>query len=308
MIPTTEAPAEILDPLREALPRIEVSRQLTDAQVDAYMNDGFLIVDDVVTPDEISELCADMITILRGGYDCQGFEAAPEHLTDREVMESFSGIVQPHYISPVVLRYVKHAKICGMLSQLVGAHVPFWDGSIKCMQSMVFVKPPGFPGQAWHQDELYIPTRDRSLCGAWVALDDATVENGCLYVVPGSHRPGYLYPQRQHERPGEWDWAPESYTFDDSAAVPAEVKAGGAVFFNGYILHGSFKNRSQIYRRALVNHYMNSWSQLPWGAGSADNRCVVPAAGVDPYAWKGYETPSAKAVWSRPLKQAETSA
>lgn len=48
------------------------------------------------------------------------------------------------------------------------------------MQTMLFVKPPGFPGQAWHQDENFIPTRDRSLCGGWIALDDATIENGCL--------------------------------------------------------------------------------------------------------------------------------
>ena len=43
-----------------------------------------------------------------------------------------------------------------------------------------------------------------------------------------------------------------------------EVKAGSVVFFNGYLLHKSLKNRSQIYRRALVSHYMNSWSLLPW--------------------------------------------
>src|SRR5437762_1510431 len=83
---------------------------------------------------------------------------------------------------------------------LIGAHLPYWDGSVKAMQSMFFTKPPGYPGQAWHQDEIYIPTRDRTLCGAWVALDDATIENGCLYVIPKSHRSGYLYPQHPHTR------------------------------------------------------------------------------------------------------------
>jgi hypothetical protein len=46
----------------------------------------------------------------------------------------------------------------------------------------------GKPGQAWHQDETFIPTPDASLCGVWIALDDATVDNGCLWVQPGSHR------------------------------------------------------------------------------------------------------------------------
>ena len=60
--------------------------------------------------------------------------------------------------------------------------------NVKAMQSMLFIKAEGKPGQAWHQDEYYIPTRDRSLTAAWIALDDATVENGCLWVLPGSHR------------------------------------------------------------------------------------------------------------------------
>src|SRR5205807_850217 len=93
-------------------------------------------------------------------------------------------IHQPHFISPVMQQYVRHPKICGILSQMIAAHLPWWDGSVKCMQSMLFVKPPGFQGQAWHQDEIYIPTRDRSLCGAWIALDDGTIEHGC----PGRSR------------------------------------------------------------------------------------------------------------------------
>lgn len=165
------------------------------------------------------------------------------------------------------------------------------------MQSMLFVKPPGFQGQAWHQDEIYIPTRDRSLIGAWIALDDASIENGSLWVIPGSHKTGYLHPQRDHNRTDEFDFGQESYGFDDSSEIPVEVKTGAVVFFNGYLLHRSQKNRSGIYRRVLVNHYMNSWSLLPWSIrqgespANADRRCIVPVAGKDPYAWKGIEKP-----------------
>jgi hypothetical protein len=66
------------------------------------------------------------------------------------------------------------------------------------------------------------------------------------------------------------------------------------VFFNGYLLHRSLKNRSQIFRRALVSHYMNAWSLLPWSQPKADqnvathdDRCVFMVHGQDPYAWKG---------------------
>jgi phytanoyl-CoA hydroxylase len=85
------------------------------------------------------------------------------------------------------------------------------------------------------------------------------------------------------------------------------VKTGTVVFFNGYLLHRSFKNRSQTYRRVLVNHYCNAWSLLPWSIregerpATADRRNVIPVAGTDPYAWKGYETPP-NDVWLRTCK------
>jgi hypothetical protein len=299
---TTATATMNLDPATSDIPRIELPAPLTQTQVRAYVDDGFVVVPNVITGDEIDEVVTDMIKLLRGGYDSPSLQPLPDSMSDEAVMNSFLGLLQPHYVSPVIMRYVKHPLICGMLGQLVAAHLPYWDGSVKCMQSMVFTKPPNYPGQAWHQDELYIPTRDHSLAGAWVALDDATVENGCLYVIPQSHRTGYLYPQHPHERLGEWDFAPQSYGFDDSAAVPVEVKAGDVIFFNGYLLHASFKNRSEIYRRALVNHYMNSWSLLAWG-GSADDRRIVPVAGIDPYHWKGYEPLPPEGVWIRPLKQ-----
>jgi ectoine hydroxylase-related dioxygenase (phytanoyl-CoA dioxygenase family) len=122
------------------------------------------------------------------------------------------------------------------------------------MQSMLFIKGPGKPGQTWHQDEGHIPTRDRSLTGVWIALDDASVDNGCLWVIPGSHRPGVLYPVRHHHDP-RFDPTPEAHGFDhEDHAVPVESPAGGVLFFNGYLLHQSLPNvRPRGHRRALVN-------------------------------------------------------
>jgi phytanoyl-CoA hydroxylase len=129
---------------------------------------------------------------------------------------------------------------------------------------MLFVKPPGKLGQAWHQDERYIPTRDRSLVDAWIGVDDATSENGCLWVLPGSHRPGYLFPCKPPTDLVEYDGSDESFDFDAAGAVAVPVKAGDVVLFNGCLLHKSHRNRTRGYRRALVCHYMNSYSSLPW--------------------------------------------
>ncbi|HZP80462.1 MAG TPA: phytanoyl-CoA dioxygenase family protein [Chthonomonadaceae bacterium] len=293
-----------------ASPRIDVPKVVSEEQVKFFVENGYLVIPDLVTPEEIEELRQDTIKLARGGYPCESLEPMPASYTDDDVLRRILCIHQPHYVSPVIEKYVRHPLICGVLSQITAAHVPFWDGSVKCMQSMLFVKPPNFQGQAWHQDEIYIPTRDRSLIGAWIAMDDATIENGCLWILPGSHRSGYLYPQRPHENPDEFDVAVESYGFDDSAEIPVEVKTGTVVFFNGYLLHRSRKNRSQIYRRVLVNHYMNAWSLLPWSmkegehVAMADRRCIVPVAGIDPYAWKGYDAPTQN-VWLRSCKAVE---
>ncbi len=284
---------------------IEVPKPASKAQVKSFVDDGFLAVENLVSPAELEELKADTFKLARGGYPCESLKPLPADMSDADALAKILCIHQPHYISPVMKKFAMHAKICGVLSQITAAHLPHWDGSVKCMQTMLFVKPPQFQGQAWHQDEIYIPTRDRSLIGAWIAMDDATLENGCLWVVPGSHRMGYLYPQRAHNRNEEFDFAPESYGFDENQQVPVVVKAGTVVFFNGYLLHRSFKNKTtDSYRRVLVSHYMNSWSHLPWDiregerSATADRRAIIPVSGIDPYAWKGYED-GGKNVWLR---------
>lgn len=262
--------------------------QLTQAQIDGYHHDGFLVVEGLVTPEEVAALRDDAARICRGEYPSENLPHRPE-LSDDEAIRQYLCLHMVHRVSPVMLELgVKHRGMAEVMSQIVAPNV-------KCMQSMLFLKPPRFPGQAWHQDEIYIPTRDRSLCGGWIALDDAAIENGCLWVLPGSHRSGYLYPQRPHSNPAEFDFAPESFGFDDRDEVPVECPAGSVVFFHGYLLHRSRKNRSDKYRRVLVNHYMNANSLLPWhppGEGermaTADYRGVIMVAGEDAYAWKGY--------------------
>ena len=268
------------------------------AQARAYVDDGFVVVPGLLGEEELAELEDDIVRLARGAYPCTGIEPVADSLSDDDVLRQILAIHFPHEVSPVMRRYLQHPGLSAVLGRVTGAHLPHWDGRVKGFQSMVFVKPPGFQGQAWHQDEVFIPTRDRSLIGAWVAIDDATVENGCLWVLPGSHRSGYLYPLGPHGRPEEFDTAPESYGFDDSNEIPVELEAGSVLFFNGYLLHRSKPNRSDGYRRTFVGHYLNAWSLLPWrqrvepgdpNMAELDSRRVVPVAGEDPYAWRGYE-------------------
>ena len=264
---------------------------ISDADVDSYHDNGYLVVPGLVTPEGVEVLRRDATRVCRGEYPHEALRPSDPGESDDDVLARYLCIHQPHKISPVLLETgVKHAGMAAVLDRLIGPDV-------KCMQSMLFIKPPGFQGQGWHQDEIYIPTRDRSLTGGWIALDAATEENGCLWVLPGSNK-GILYELRSHENPDEFDGTGESYGFDPSDEIPVEAKTGDVVFFNGYLLHRSFKNRSTTYRRVLVNHYMNAWSLLPWRsqegqtAARADFRDIVMVAGSDPYEWKGTESVS----------------
>jgi phytanoyl-CoA hydroxylase len=124
------------------------------------------------------------------------------------------------------------------------------------------------------------------------------VRNGCLWVLPGSHRAGVIYPERQIDD-ARFDCTTEAYQFPygDDDAVPVEVRAGAAVILDGYLLHRSLPNLlSGSLRRAIVNHYMSAPSLLPWRPpregehmAMVDDRDIVMVAGNDPYAYKGLE-------------------
>jgi phytanoyl-CoA hydroxylase len=272
--------------------------------VSSFREHGFVILDGAFSTDEITAVNAEVIRLCRGdlggveGADVENKGTAPRadpdvlaDLSDADVLRRFLCIHQPHKVSRLIAESLSHPRIVEVLTSVIGPNV-------KAMQSMLFVKSEGKPGQPWHQDEYFIPTRDRSLTAVWIALDDATIENGCLWVLPGSHRRGVLYPDREQDDPG-FDCSIEAYDFPyrDSDAVPVEIPAGSAVIFNGYLLHRSLQNSGvHGFRRALAHHYMSAESLLPWmtpppgiHVGKHDYRDVVLVAGEDPYAYKGVD-------------------
>ena len=266
---------------------------ITEEHADFYAENGYLIVENALSPAEVEELRAETTAICRGerSTNIHNYEPPPPNATEEEVLRDYLCVHFPHKFSTIMEKHLAQRIMVDVLTKVIGPNV-------KCMQSMLFIKAAGKPGQAWHQDEWAIPTRDRSLTGGWIALDDATTENGCLWVIPGSHRPGIIYPFGEQNDP-RFDCGTESYDFpyEDEDAIPVEVKAGAIVFFNGYLLHRSLPNYAKSgYRRVLVNHYMSAQSLLPWrapkegqGMATTDYRDVVMVAGKDPYAWKGYE-------------------
>lgn len=268
----------------------------TEQLVQPYLDQGYFVVENLLDADEIELLRREIFKIARGEYAISNPRPLPAGATDEEALARVSVIYSPHGVSRVLLDFARHPKVCEVAGQVAAAHRYGWDGSAKFVQSTANVKPPGAKGHPWHQDHRSIRTWDQSLCAVWVPLDDATVDNGCLWVVPGSHLHGYLYPMRPHNQPAEFMFINESCGFDETAAVPLEMPAGSALFCSGTLLHRSLGNRTESFRCAIVNHYTNAWTELPWFDQQNcklqdDLRTVIPVAGEDPYAWKGYEPP-----------------
>ena len=198
-------------------------------------------------------------------------------------------IGDPHTYSPIIYQYIFHKNITKVLDHIAGVNVTFWDGSYKCVQTMFVNKPPGGNGSPWHQDESAIITRDRSLVGVWKALTETNKKNGCLWIIPNSHKSGILYKRFEHNEPNV-DSMPIARGFDISKAIPLKMEPLSVLLFSGYLLHNSRKNISKEHRPSLTLHYCNSSSYMPW-KGVDNYRGVVQIKGKDPYKSDGYIIP-----------------
>ena len=140
----------------------------------------------------------------------------------------------------------EHPRIQPLLEALLGAGVQFHG-------SMALSKPAKIGGmKPWHQDVAYFSVGDwDGVCGLWIALDEATVENGCMHVLPGGHKRGPF--RHVHTRR---DCEIDDRLLHPSRALPIPLTPGGILFFHGMLPHFTPDNRSERRRRALQYHYL----------------------------------------------------
>jgi len=132
------------------------------------------------------------------------------------------------------------------------------------LQSMYIFKQPNIGGEVTcHQDSTFLYTEPNDILGLWFALEDATIENGCLWAIPGGHRRGLK---------SRWVRAPEGgmkfEIFDaepwpEDQLVPLEVAKGSLILLHGLLPHRSFENRSARSRHAYTLHLINSKASYP---------------------------------------------
>lgn len=121
--------------------------------------------------------------------------------------------------------------------------------------SQFIFKTPGAWGQPWHQDSFYFPFEPaRPIVGIWLAVTRATLLNGCLHVLPGSHTER-VHTHVADRRPGANHGYYEIVDHDMSAAEPVLMDAGDLLVFDSHLMHRSMDNESDAMRAAMVYHY-----------------------------------------------------
>lgn len=240
--------------------------RLTDDERASYERDGFLVREKAFSRDEIEELrtateelCSDVAAVAGTHKHKVSRHYIFEPARTKDIIikwepgseDVIQGLEPFAHLHPTFTRYIDHPAFVEPSAGLLG--IP----EVAIFTEKLNVKRAHVGGSyALHQDYPYwIDAADDAvnMVTVWVALDDATKENGALEVLPGSHRSGQVA-GKDSEMPFERNEIDER-TIDVDAMVSVEVPAGGAVFFGPFLVHRSAPNHSDADRRAVLYTY-----------------------------------------------------
>lgn len=236
---------------------------INQADAEFYKDNGYLLVRNVFSADEVMEMREALERIIqkaaRSKFDrnsaWQGDYIPPDELK-KLVLKGFHDV---HFHEAAFTKAIIHPNMVAVLTRLIGPNV-------QVHHSKMLVKPPekgaAFP---MHQDYPYFPHANHTMLAASIHLDDADLENGCLRVIPGSHKEGPLAHVGAHYL--------NHKEYPISMGTTCEAKAGDVLFFNYLTIHGSDVNRSSRPRRNVLFQYKDPTdpptkdTHVNWGQG-----------------------------------------
>ncbi len=223
--------------------------QVDGPAIDRYRRDGYLGVESLFTTDQVADLLAGLDAILQDPQDpvivqLESWAETAAQSLDRRldgVRRLMSFVGQDSRLAAVA----QAPALLDAVQQLLGTD------DVRLIQDMALLKPPGGGREKpWHQDKAFFDLDLQApVIGVWIALDEATTANGCMHVIRGSHREGPV----PHFHRRDWQICDTDVRVVDDVAVP--LPPGGALFFDGYLHHGTPANRTDTRRRALQFHY-----------------------------------------------------
>lgn len=265
--------------------------QITDAR---FQRDGFEILQEQVSVEQLQRLNAEIDQVI-DSYDIeheqQVFRTDHRDRGDRETFFQSAtrvhGFLEAEAVSEQGELVAKRSDALNKLGHALHDLLPETNrfarsslirqafsigglGQTLIDQSMVILKPPKIGGDVrWHQDASYLLTKPSKVVGVWIALEDTTRENGCLWMAPGQHHSPLRerYEVDWERREGILKVIDETPWPQEDQALPLEVKAGQIVVFHDHMPHRSFANRSIYSRRAMTFHGHDSsvhWCAENW--------------------------------------------
>lgn len=224
---------------------------VTDAHIEQFFTQGFLVIHNAFTPDAVRDARQAIDDLIRGknpNFTGVVYEKATQELVDDLLIEERINTVRK------LMWYVEYDKRLKELSRdpaLMDVIQRIVDDEPDMFQDMALIKPPRIGREKpWHQDMAYfnVPI-DTPIVGAWIALDHAFPENGCMMVNPGSHRAGPMV----HFRRRDWQICDTDVQVDRTVAIP--LQPGGCLLFHGLLHHGTPPSQSDQTRWAVQFHY-----------------------------------------------------
>lgn len=222
--------------------------------LDQYRADGFVTVENALSADELERLRERMTAVAEGrvaSFPADRIEYEPGASASAASIRKINACAEN---DDIFMQHATNPRLLDLVEQLIGS-------DIKLYGSQCFMKPPGGVEKPWHQDSAYFQIEPKALVTCWTALDDVTTENGCLWVIPGSHL------GRLHDHTEPWQvgdridmQVPESQVQMDRE-TPITMPAGSCSFHHSMLLHRSGPNRTAHARRGLAVHYMAAHSR-----------------------------------------------
>lgn len=228
---------------------------ITDDQVNYYQENGFIVIEDFLSADELEFWRSAVMEAVteRGGKKMPGKDTKVGE--DDGINEDadyfgkvFDQLLNLWQTNDKVKQLMLDERIGEMATKLSGS-----DG-IRIWHDQALFKRPWANPTAWHLDTPFWSFSDRKALSLWIALDDATLENGCLYFIPGSHK----HTSFENVSIGKnMDSIFEVYPqFAKTQPFVAKMKAGSCSFHNGLTIHGAGANMTPGFRRAMTCAYM----------------------------------------------------
>ena len=227
---------------RASARRLDTLDSIGDSDIAFFHEQGYLAIESAFTTGEITAAQQAIRYLVAGSQPAfRGIqrEATAAANGERPVRKLMSFVAYDSRLQAIA----EHAGLHSLMRQLMGDEPDLF-------QDMALLKGPGGREKPWHQDSAYFDLAiGTPVIGLWIALDEATEENGCLHILPGTHREG----PSEHFKVRDWQLCDSAVQTERDVAVP--LPAGGCLVWHGMLHHGSPTNHSTQPRSALQFHY-----------------------------------------------------